>query len=110
MGAITPAGGFPATIGAGKTWNSGIIELQDQNAISASVQSSQTGTLTLQRYLDSAGNIAIGSAITQAIVANTLETVDVADGVAALSFQVSVSNTGAVTANISNAAIVVGHH
>lgn len=83
----------PATIAAGVTYDSGVITVGGYNNFAASAQLTQTGTLTLQRYIDAAGTVAIGDAVTQAMTANTLATVAVADGLPCASFNVTVQNT-----------------
>lgn len=105
--AAVPPNGFPATIASSGAWHSGIIPA-GYGAISAGLTSSQAGVLSIQRYADSGGLIPIGAAISANLSANTAQWVDVSDGVPYLFFQVSATNSGGSTANVTNAAILTG--
>jgi hypothetical protein len=100
--APTPPTPAPATIAAGVTYSTGIIPAAGYNMFAASAQLNQTGTLTLQRYIDEAGTIAIGAAITQAMTADVLATVAVNDGLPCASFKVTVENTSGSLGTLSN--------
>ena len=106
---ITPPNAYPATIAASGSWQSGYVPYNDLNAVSAAIKSTEAGELTLQRYLDNAGNIPVGAAVTATITAGTVATVSVNDGVAATSFQVTATNTSGSAATISDTAIVLQH-
>lgn len=95
----------PATLAAGGTYNSGIMPGKG-SSLAASVNSTQNGVLTIQRYIDAAGTIPIGAAITQAIAGGTLATVAVNDAMPYASFQVSFTNTSGALANITQFAIL----
>lgn len=97
----------PATIAGGSNWNSGPILSIGRGGIAAGATLSQTGTLTLQRYIDKAATIAIGSAVTAAMTANTPATVDVVDGLPCGSFTIVVANTSGSTGNLTGVAILM---
>ena len=92
----------PATLAASGVWNSGAVPSGDAAAFSAAATLSQAGTLTLQRYIDNAGQIPYGAAMTATLVATVPNFVGVADGAPVGSFQVSVTNTSGSTGNLMN--------
>jgi hypothetical protein len=53
--------------------------------------SSTTGSITVQRYIDAAGLIPQGAALTQALTAATAGVLNVADGLAFQSFTVAIA-------------------
>ena len=67
----TPPTPPPATLAASGTWVSGVMSLAGVNAFAVAATLSQAGTLVVQRYIDPAGTIAIGAAISQVMTANT---------------------------------------
>ena len=102
----TPAPATLAASGGGATWASGAIPCGGIPALAVSAELDHTGTLSLQRYIDVAGTVPIGAAITQAMTANAIATIWVRDGLPAASFQVTVVNTGGVLANLTNVNIL----
>jgi hypothetical protein len=104
---VAPPIAFPATIAASGSWFSDLIPA-GFGAIAAACTSSQTGTLTLQRYADLAGNVPVGAAITQALSAATPAWVSAADSLPYLTFAMSISNSSGSTATITNCAILTG--
>jgi len=102
----TPPVAFPATIVAGATFNTGIMPTLGCKGLAASAELTQTGVLSIQRYIDLAGTIPIGAAITQAMSAATLATVSVNDGLPAASWQVSIQNTSGALGTLTNAALL----
>lgn len=97
----------PATIAASGNWNSGAISASGLNAIAATAKLTQTGQLVLQRYIDAAGTIPIGSDETVAMTANTLTSAYIAnDGVPFASFSVQVNNTSGSTGTLSMVGIL----
>lgn len=104
--AVTPSGGFPATIAANGSWTSGVLPFGGYRGVSATVTSTQAGAITIQRYADAAGTIPVGAVASTTIVASTAETVSVNDGLAALYYKVTITNTsGSTTATITGASI-----
>jgi hypothetical protein len=99
----------PATIAASGNWNSGIMSNGGYGSLAVAAKLSQTGTLVLQRYLDPAGTIPIGAAISQAMTANTVATVATTDGLLCSAFSIVVTNTGGSTGNLSSVFILAGN-
>jgi hypothetical protein len=103
-----PAAPFPAVIAANGSWSSGVLPLLGYSGISASVTSNESGAISIQRYLDRAGSIKVGTAVSQAITAGTPATVSVNDGLPALYFQVTITNgSGSSSAATSGIAIIL---
>lgn len=98
---------FPASIENGTTYDSGIMPTYDYEALAVSAQLSQAGSLSIQRYIDEAGTIPMGAAITQAMTADTLATVAVNDGQPALSWKVTIQNTGSAAGDLTDAALLM---
>lgn len=74
--------------------------------LSAGVLMNQTGNITLQRYLDAAGLLPIGSAVTAAITANTVATIQVNDGTPYIYATLTIQNTAVTTSTVSLAMVV----
>lgn len=92
----------PASLPASAVWSSGAIPAAGYQAIAASAQIDRAGSLSLQRYIDAAGTLPIGAAITQAMTANVLATVFSNDGMPFASYIVSVTNSAGGTAHLIN--------
>lgn len=97
----------PATIAAAGNFTSNVINADGFRAIAAAVTSSQVGAISIQRYIDKAGTIAQGAAISTSLVASTPAVVNSNDGLPFQSFTVKITNTGGATANISNFALLL---
>ncbi len=76
-------------------------------SLSVGLKSTQPGAINVQRYLDAAGTIPVGAVATAALVANTANSVSIADGIPFLSFTIQVTNTGASPGTISNFALLL---
>jgi hypothetical protein len=97
------AGGPPgATIPNGGNYTSGVIACPGFKALAVGVKLSQTGSITIQRYIDKAGTVPIGAAITAALVANTSNWATVNDGLPFQSFTFVIANTSGSVGNVSN--------
>lgn len=101
-----PPNAFPVTIAAGATYDTGIMPTNGAVGLAASGNLTQAGVLSIQRYIDSAGTIPIGAAITQTMTANTLATVAVNDGLPAASWHAAIQNTSGSTGTLSQAALL----
>jgi hypothetical protein len=99
--------GLPATIASSGNATSNLIFADGLQLIAIGLTSSQTGVLTVQRYLDDAGSVPQGAPITANLTANTAGTLNILDGVPYATFTVAVSNTGGSTANLTNLAILL---
>jgi hypothetical protein len=102
----TPPTPPPATLGAGASWNSGLMNAAGFNRFSAAATLSQAGTLVIQRYIDPAGAIPIGTAPTQAMAAGVPAWTWINDGMAASTWQVTITNTSGAVANLTNVALL----
>ena len=103
-----PPTAVPATIAKSASYTSGIIACQGYNAIAVSANIDQAGSLSLQRYIDAAGTIPIGTPITQALTSTVLGTVFANDGQPWSSFQVTVTNSsGSTAANLTQFEILI---
>lgn len=92
----------PVTLAVSASWNSGILASDGYKSLAAGVTSSLTGTLTIQRYLDPGGTVAIGSLASVSLVAATAASLAVNDGTPFSSFRIVLTNTGAGTTTITN--------
>jgi len=97
----------PATIAAAGNFTSAVTPGDGFKVISASVTSSQAGAISIQRYFDQAGTIPQGAPVSTALSAATPGIVTVNDGLPYRSFTVKITNTGGVTANITNFALLL---
>lgn len=93
----------PVHIANGGNWQSGAIPANGANAIAASAKSTGTGNLILQRYMDLAGTVPIGSAETVAMTANTLATAMIADdGTPFVAWSIEVANTAGAQVTLTD--------
>jgi hypothetical protein len=95
----TLPGTLPATTG---TFTSNLVQCDGFLKIAAGVLSTQAGTIQIQRYVDKAGLIPQGAAISTTLVAATPNVVNANDGLPFQSFTIKVTNTGGSVATISN--------
>lgn len=96
---------LPATIAATSSFVSTVFGVPGPG-LSAGVKMDEAGNITLQRYLDAAGLLPIGSAVTAAVTANTAATINVNDGVPYAYAQLTIQNTAGSTATVAAAAVV----
>jgi hypothetical protein len=92
----------PATILAAGNYTSNVLYSDGFRTIAAGVTSSQAGAISIQRYIDRAGLVPQGAAVSSTLVAATPNVVNISDGLACQSFKVVITNTGGSTANITN--------
>lgn len=109
MQALVPASvhGLPATIAAGGNSTSSLIFSNGMQVGAVGVTSTQPGNITVQRYLDDAGTIKQGAALTQAFTANNPAVLNITDGNPFATFTVNISNTGGSPATLSNLGILL---
>ncbi len=98
---------MPSTVAAGTTASSAVIVSDGYQRIAVAVTSSQAGTLSLQRYLDQAGSIAQGAAISASLSANQPAVINATDGLPFQSLVVSVANSGSAGASLSALVILL---
>lgn len=96
---------LPATIAATSSFVSTFFQVPGPG-LSAGVLMNQAGNITLQRYLDAAGKLPIGAAVTAAVTANTVTTVEVNDGTPYLYARLTLQNTAGTQAVVAAAAVV----
>lgn len=100
---LSPSGPPAATIPNASSYVSGVIVADGFKVIGVAVKSSNTGVITIQRYMDKLGLAPVGAPVTANLVANTANSVNIGnDGVPFQSFTFSISNTGAGVATLSN--------
>jgi hypothetical protein len=109
MQILVPASlhGLPASVLAGNHVTSNPIFSDGMQAVAVGVTSTQAGAITVQRYLDDAGLIKQGAALTASLAANIAQVLNVTDGNPFASFTVDISNTGGSTANLTNVGILL---
>lgn len=95
------------SIAASGSIQSSLIVTAGFSQISVGLTSSNAGTLSVQRYLDAGGAVAQGVAIAVPLVANTPANLDVMDGKSFSSFKITVTNSVASTATLSNVAVLL---
>ncbi len=103
---LPPINPFPTSIVGSGTYVTGIQPLAGAG-ITLCATSSQNGTLSIQRYADIAGTIAIGAAISQSTTGTTAACVAVNDGLPALYFQGSIVNGSGSATTISGTALII---
>lgn len=95
------------TVAASGSVTSNLLQSSGHKVLAVGVTSTQTGAINIQRYLDAAGTVAQGAALTQALTASTAAVLNVTDGLPFMSFTVKITNTGASAATLSNLAILM---
>lgn len=94
LNASVPAtGNLPGSVVVSNGWK----------LFSVGLKSTQAGQISIQRFLDVAGTVPQGAAVTAALTANTAASATVGtDGLPFASVQVTVSNSGGSAATLSN--------
>jgi hypothetical protein len=90
------------TVAASGSTVSDLILTNGYKNFAFGITSTQTGSVSIQRYIDAAGTIKQGSAVTGSLVANTALTVNSTDSNPYQSLIVTISNSGGSTATLSN--------
>lgn len=102
------AGGVPgATIGAGGNFTSLPIQVPGFRNIGIGAKLTQSGTITIQRYLDKAGLVPVGALISVVLAANVSNWATVNDGLPFQSFVFVINNTSGSTGTLSNFAVLL---
>ena len=96
-----------STIAASGNFTSALVYADGFKNIAAGVTSTQAGAISIQRYIDKAGLIAQGAAVSTSLTASTPGVVNVNDGLPFQSFVLKITNTGASTATITNFACLL---
>ncbi|RKR46309.1 hypothetical protein [Paraburkholderia sp. BL17N1] len=98
--------GLNAQVPASGQLQSAVLLSNGWKYFALGLKSTQAGAVTIQRFLDAAGTVAIGAPVTATLTANTAQTVSIgtADTLPFMSYQVTVTNTGGAAATLSNVA------
>jgi hypothetical protein len=99
--------GLPATIPASGHVTSNLILSDGYQLAAIGVTSTQGGTVTVQRYLDDAGTVKQGAALTATLTASAPQVLNVTDGNPFASFTVDISNSNGSQASLSNLGILL---
>lgn len=99
--------GLAVTIGASSNINSNVIFTNGYKIFSFGATSTQNGTISIQRYLDSLGTIIQGSAITGSLTANTAVIVSSTDGLPFQSLIINITNSAGSAATLSNVLLLL---
>lgn len=100
------AGISPSVAASGSTL-SPLIQTNGYTRIACGVTSSQGGSLVVQRYLDAAGTVPQGAALSVSLAAGVASVLNVIDGNPFASFTVEVTNTGSAVADLSNFGLLI---
>ena len=98
---------LPASIPASGNVQTSVIVTEGFSLISAGITASQSGIMSIQRYLDAAGTIAQGAPVQVSLTANTPAVLDVLDAKLFASFQLTVTNSSGSTSNLTNFALLL---
>jgi len=88
----------PGTIAASGTFTSTVMPTYGMPHVAVAAKIDQAGTLSVQRYLDNAGQVAAGAAVTAAMTKNTTATIDNLGTVLSQSLSISIINSATVVA------------
>lgn len=86
-----------AEIGLTAPGTSALIQAGGYPRIAVGATNSVAGSINVQRYLDAAGTIPQGPALTQALSAGVAGVLNVSDGAPFLSYTVNITGAGTVT-------------
>lgn len=98
---------LPSSIAPDASTASNLIVAEGYTKIAVGLTLTQNGSVSIQRFLDPAGTVPIGSPSVQALTAGQNASLTVNDGQLFSSFQVIVLNSANATAYIANLAIAV---
>lgn len=106
---------LPATLVATTgSWVSGVILADGYKTVTVGVISTGAGAVTIQRWLDTTGNIPVGTLASSTLVANTANTVSVGigsngviDNSPFIGFTVTITNTSGSTATLTQVSFLM---
>lgn len=98
---------LPSSVAASGSVSGNLIQTNGYKVIAAAITSTQAGTLQVQRYLDAAGTIAQGAALSVTLSAATPAVLNSNDGVPFQSLKVTVTNSSASAATLSGAYLML---
>lgn len=94
------------TIDASSSINSNLIYTNGYKIFSFAVTSDQDGSVSIQRYLDTAGTIAQGSPTTASVVGGTPLVVNNSSSSPSQTLKITITNSGGSIANLTNVALL----
>ena len=110
MQVLVPAAvhGLGTTVAKSGNILSNLVPSDGMQTGAVGVTSTQAGAINVQRYLDDAGTIPQGAALTAAITANAPAVLNITDGNPFASFTAQITNTSSSTAaTLSNLGILL---
>lgn len=99
--------GLDTTISASGSVISDIILNGGYKSFSFAAKGTQTGSISIQRYLDQEATIPMGAALTGSMTANTDTVVTNVDGKPFQSMIITVSNSGVVASTLTNTLLLL---
>lgn len=98
----SPDGVLPLpAIAKATPFDSGMLYADGFRQVAVGVKMDQAGTLSMQRYLDEAGQLPVGAAITGAITANQAAVLSISDSYPFNWVRVTIANSGTPNANVA---------
>lgn len=91
----------PTTIGAGATWDSGVIYSDGYRYLTCGVNLTQAGSVIFTQYIDTGATMA-RTTLATSLTANTLAIADVSDLKPFVCYRVQVINSGVSAATLSS--------
>lgn len=104
--ASIPQPTVPATVPANGNITLGPMIAAGFHGLAAACTLSVAGSISIQRYIDLAGTIAIGNSVSQAITGGTPATVAIYDDQPAASWIVTIANSTGGVGNLTNTAFL----
>lgn len=98
--------GLEDTIDATSSINSNLIYTNGYKIFSFALTSDQTGSISIQKYIDTEGTIEQGSPITGSLIANTPIVISNSTNLPFQTIKITVSNSSVSLATLSNVAIL----
>jgi hypothetical protein len=100
----------PGTVAASGSWTSALMTADGYYDFSLGVTQSQAGSITLLRFIDDLGQVALDTGQSTALTAATAGVLIVVDGHPCATFQVKISNSGGSTGTVSAFAALMSAH
>ena len=97
----------PTAIPAGGQWVSPVLPSDGFRAIVVGATSTQGGVIVITRYIDQAGTVLVPPSSQVALTAGAPNAAVVSDSVPFAAFTVTITNTGAAVATVSNFGVLM---
>lgn len=99
---FSPDGVLPlAPIAKGTPFDTGMLYADGFRQVAVGVKMDQAGSLSMQRYLDEAGLLPVGAAITGALTANQPTVLSISDNYPFNWVRITIANAGTPNANVA---------